>query len=816
MKNLFILCILCASAVKPLFSQAESVDNIIASAVKGEYQKAINGAQEILDKSPGHIQSRLILSHLYIETGEYARAEALLEHFAVFSPSELSRLSETDRLAFYQGAWLYATRKGDKSIFQKVISEGLPEIEKPAAKPEFLERLYLFWGNCYLEKGDLPAAAECFSDTLKANPSCAEAYLGIAQTYFTASNQNLGRINLDSALNLSAAASNTASTVRPIASVQSEALNLLATIQLLGEYESGSLESIGKALGINPNAPAYRATRASIYYLSGNQSAFEKECRQVTEVNPSPALFYLIIGDNCDRRLLYMEATGFYEKALAMDAHLWDARIAAGLNYMHLGPDHEEKGRKLLDEAFTRDPFNVKVYNILKVLDALKDEFETFITKNFEIKMHKNERFILEPYMAELLENAYDKFTDLYQYKPITPILVEAFPNHNDFSVRLMGFPGFIGARGVCFARTFLVLSPKAQEQMADRFHWGSITVHEFMHIITLQMSRFRVPRWFTEGCSTYAEKLYHPSWGEEVEVALAQAMAENKLKRLPDFEGRRDADITHSYYLSSVIIEYIHKTYGMPVISRMLALWGEGKKTETVFQECLKKGLVDFDKEFFDYFDREFFRDINYPEFEKSFSQAREFYKRNQLTEAEDEFIRAKQYFRRYTKTGFSPYHYLITIYEEQNQPEKMYAEIEELLRINHLDFTNRMKLAKHYRAQNQFDKLVALLSDAVYLEPENLQLHNYLARGYQAQKQYNKSLREYGIAIKLLSAQSKNQAPAARQAVNKVLADFYCAKSEIYLELGDKALAKEKLLQAKEASPGYNKIHDLLKRCE
>ena len=446
---------------------------------------------------------------------------------------------------------------------------------------------------------------------------------------------------------------------------------------------------------------------------------------------------------------------------------------------------------------------------MLKVLDALRDEFEVIKTRNFEIKMHKNERFLLEPYMPELLEDAYDKFTTLYQYTPITPLLVEAFPNHNDFSVRLMGFPGFIAARGVCFARTFLILSPKAQEQMAERFHWGAITVHEFMHIITLQMSRFRVPRWFTEGCSTYAEKLYNPAWGEEIEYDLVKAVSENKLKHLPDFMDRRDADLTHSYYLSSVIIEYIHHKYGMEKIIAMLNLWGKGENTGSVFKECLNKTVEEFDKDFFDYFNNNFLKGINFKEFEKTFANARELLKRNKKTEAIAEFIKAKQYFPRYTKPGFSPYHYLISIHEEQNQPEKMYAEIEELVKINHLDFTNQMKLAKHYRSLKQYYKLTSLLKDTVYLEPESIQLHNYLAIGYRAQKQYDASLQEYTLAIQLTMKSMASEK-------NKVLADFYCSQAEIYLELDNKIKAQEMVHRAEGFYPDYKKIAGLLKKCE
>src|SRR3989339_433181 len=47
---LCVLCVFCASAVNPLFSHADDTTDIIASAVKGEYQKAIKDTQCILGK----------------------------------------------------------------------------------------------------------------------------------------------------------------------------------------------------------------------------------------------------------------------------------------------------------------------------------------------------------------------------------------------------------------------------------------------------------------------------------------------------------------------------------------------------------------------------------------------------------------------------------------------------------------------------------------------------------------------------------------------------------------------------------------------
>ena len=130
----FYLCLLLCFSVANL-SYADDTQSAIASAVKGEYQKAIKDAEGVLAKSPDNLQTRLVLNHLYLETGEYAKAEALLEYFPALSESAITALKPRDLLWLAQGTWLYATRKGDTNLFQKVVRDLLPQIEKSSNDP---------------------------------------------------------------------------------------------------------------------------------------------------------------------------------------------------------------------------------------------------------------------------------------------------------------------------------------------------------------------------------------------------------------------------------------------------------------------------------------------------------------------------------------------------------------------------------------------------------------------------------------------------------------------------------------------------------
>ncbi|MBI4711962.1 MAG: tetratricopeptide repeat protein [Planctomycetes bacterium] len=739
----------------------------------------------------GELSGHLELSQSYLEKGEYERAEIELEYFRTVTPQIVAQFNVGQMLVYSKGLWLLATRQGEKDLFHKVVGEYLPRAAVLDPKnPE----IYLFWGNCYLQKGDMPEAAGCFNDALKLKPDYAPAYLGLAQSIFQ-----------QDPLKASAALQK----ALEIDPDLPDAHAMMAMIHLMEENHQQALESISRSLDKNPDSVFYRAVQAGVYYLSGEPDRFKQACDDIIKVNRRPAVFYLTLGNICLRRLLYPEAQDFFKKAIEFDDKCWDAYVALGINSLRLGVGYEADGKKLLDESFRRDPFNITVYNTLKVLDAIEAEFATITTTHFHIKIPKADRILLEPYLEELLEGCYDKFSKLYQFTPEPGLVVEVFNNHNDFSVKTLGLPGF-SALGACFVRTFLVLSPTVQEQLGNRFHWGAITTHEFMHIITLQMSKFRVPRWFTEGCSVYAEKLMAPSWGRESDLEIVKALQEKKIQPLAVFSRTKAVDILHTYLFSALIVEYIHQRYGMDKISRMLVLWSQGRKTEDVFKECLDKGVTEFDKEFFAYLDNEWLPKRNLKEFNVHFTKAKEYLRQDKYPEAITEFNRAKDAFRTYMKPQDNPYYYLVRIYEETGDTVRLTAELEDFVGVNHLDFNARLKLAKLYRTSGQRDKLITLLKETAYLEPANIQLHSYLADAYQQAKSYQKAVTEYSIAISLLTRLTDSVKR------NTVISDFYCNIAEIYIESGNKIQAKDAVLSARKYYPQNQRIEKILKLCE
>src|SRR5262249_16537609 len=156
-----------------------------------------------------------------------------------------------------------------------------------------------------------------------------------------------------------------------------------------------------------------------------------------------------------------------------------------------------------LETSFKIDSYDHVTFNLLEMLDKL-DKFATIRDGDLTFRIEKSEAPVLQDYAVALAHQALTTLAARYEFTPRGPILVEIFPSHDDFAVRNLGLPGMIGALGACFGRVVTMDSPKARP---GTFQWEATLWHELAHVITLQMSNQRIPRWLTEGISVYEEK---------------------------------------------------------------------------------------------------------------------------------------------------------------------------------------------------------------------------------------------------------------------------------------------------------------------
>src|SRR6185436_20763152 len=192
------------------------------------------------------------------------------------------------------------------------------------------------------------------------------------------------------------------------------------------------------------------------------------------------------------------------------------------------------EGRAELEKAFEGDPYNVWAKNTLDLLDSMK-EFSETVRGPFMVKSAPAETAAFAVYAADLLEEAHKKLTTKYRFTPRAPISVEVFSNHDDFAVRSLGLPG-LGALGVCFGQVIAMDSPSARNK--GEFNWGSTLWHEFTHVITLQITDHRIPRWFSEGLSVYEERRGRPGWGDKWSLENLKAFADGRFVPINDLDA--------------------------------------------------------------------------------------------------------------------------------------------------------------------------------------------------------------------------------------------------------------------------------------
>jgi tetratricopeptide (TPR) repeat protein len=255
---------------------------------------------------------------------------------------------------------------------------------------------------------------------------------------------------------------------------------------------------------------------------------------------------------------------------------------------MHLLRTGDEPGaRTALESSFKTDPYDVVTLNLLRMLDTL-DAFITVRDGDLIVRMSKDEAPVLQDYAIPLAHDALSTLSARYQFTPKGPILIEIFPKHDDFAVRNLGLPGMIGALGACFGRVVTLESPRARPP--GEFQWEATLWHELAHVITIQMSNQRIPRWLTEGISVYEEKRARPEWGREMDVEFASMLNRGETLKLKDLNGafQNPATISLAYFEASLVVDHIVTAYGEEGLRKLVRAYAQGIDTDAALKAAL------------------------------------------------------------------------------------------------------------------------------------------------------------------------------------------------------------------------------------
>jgi hypothetical protein len=420
-----------------------------------------------------------------------------------------------------------------------------------------------------LEKYNAPDAEAGYTEVLQRDSTNARARLGIGRV--RAFNGQAGGLEAARA----ALRSNPALVPAEL---------LLARLHLEAEAYDSASAAVARALAVDSTAIPAWATRASIAWLRADTLGWRAAERRALEINPTTADFYAEMAETAARHRRYTDAVTFASQGTALDPRAPRALGVLGTNQLRVGAI--ESGRQALVDAFALDPFNLWHKNTLDLLDQLKG-FKTVTSPRFQLVLPAAEADLLALYLVPLLESAYDSLATRYAYRPPTPIRLEVYDRHADFSVRTVGLAG-IGALGVSFGTVLAMDAPSARPP--GEFNYASTAWHELAHTFTLGSSDNRVPRWFSEGLSVLEERRTGRGWGMDVSLAFLETVAAGKLLPVSRInEGlvrpTYPAQIGDSYLQASLVAEMIEADHGIAGLRGMLRGFSQGWDQATVLQ---------------------------------------------------------------------------------------------------------------------------------------------------------------------------------------------------------------------------------------
>ena len=627
----------------------------------GEYEEALESLGKVLAAEPANREARLVYVQALVDTGENEKALEVLKSHPDFekTPEVLATLSEvllrigrvsdglktvekaialapgSPRVLYLHGESL---RQGGelvkaKEVFDRSIDSYrdlshedaetssprdfvywalalkrlnrykdandvmFPQAEdrvKELAKEEDETDAFLLveWGKLFYDKYNFPDSRFYYRKAIDQNPYHADALAALADNLITDFQEGTRRYDM---------AERYLKRALRVDPRHAESHRVMARIWFQDGYLDKAIGELQKSLETNPANLSSLGLLASCYYVAGNEAAFKDTEKRALTVNAKGAEFYHTIALAIEKKFRYPDIVRFSDLALQVDPDYWPAFSSLGINCLRMGDG--VRGREFLDKAWEKDRFNVWVDNTRKLLRHMDRQHISFENDRFVYFLPRAVAPIMRPYLEPLLDRAYESLARRYKLDIEGPIRIESFSQHKWFSARTIGLEG-LPASGACFGKVVTLTTPEALPQ-----NWGAVAWHEFAHVVTLQMTEYRVPRWLTEGVSVYEEGLENPLWRRNFQRDIADAWASGWILPIAELDfgfskPKFPTQILLSYYQGCLVVDYISGKWGFDKVLGILDGYRNHKSISDIFEEVLGEDLTTFDRGFFAFVD--------------------------------------------------------------------------------------------------------------------------------------------------------------------------------------------------------------------
>jgi tetratricopeptide (TPR) repeat protein len=560
------------------FSENYRLVKIRAEMELGRYEAALKTLDEALTRFPYSLQLRW----LGREVCRFNR-----------QPERAARLDAEILQMIQQAPWRYSDAVNQIAVGRFYLTQGidpkkvLDTVYNVVKKrqPTYVET-YLASGELALEKNDFALAAEAFQQAIKLDVGDATAHYGLARAY-APSDSEKAEAAIKTALKWN------------LQHVPS--LLMIAEEHIDAERYDEAEQVLASIAKVNPHQPRMLAFRAVIAHLK-NQAESEKFNRlaALRHFPLNPEVDYLI-GKKLSQKYRFVEGEKYQRQALEMNENYLPAKMQLAQDLLRLGQEGE--GWKLAEEAFTADGYNVVAHNLITLEENIA-KFRTLEDDGFILRMDAREAEIYGHRVLALLKRARRHLCPKYDVELSQPVIVEMFPRQQDFAIRTFGLPGGAGFLGVCFGTVITANSPASQGSSPTC--WEATLYHEFCHVVTLNKTNNKMPRWLSEGISVYEERQADKTWGQVMTPKYREMILSDEFVPISKLSGaflnpKTPLHLQFAYFESSLAVEFLIEKHGIDTLKQVLTDLGAG----IPINESLARyagSLESLDKEFLAY----------------------------------------------------------------------------------------------------------------------------------------------------------------------------------------------------------------------
>jgi len=510
----------------------------------------------------------------------------------------------------------------------------------------------------------------------------------------------------------------------------------------------------------------------------------------------TPAHFYVIT-----RR--YRDAIDLYQKAVDTEPGLAAAHEELGINLLR--DNQMTRARRHLEIAYAEDPFSPKAVNTLRLMDSysdfrlIDDRPETPGSVPITLRLHKSEAAAIAPYAIELTRDSMAVFTERYGFALREPVIIEMYPDHEDFAVRTAGMPG-LGILGATFGYVIAMDSPSGRPP--QQFQWGTTLWHELAHVFTLEASDHLVPRWYSEGVSVFEEWRSGPNPGVRIPMSVYNAMKDGRFLPVANLdEGflrpTYEEQVIVSYMQAGLVCDFIDRHYGEEALRNILFEFRDGLKTVAAIESVLGISTAEFDTGFAAFVETEHgavleqLDDWHHTQTEISTKVAAE-----EWQEAAELARKLIAIIPQYVEPD-SPYLALARSQHELSEQAAARDSLETYWRNGGYDPASLKRLAEWFVDAGQNDVAIKVLQSVNLVDPLDLELHGTLGEMLLESGQAENALREFEIALALEPHD---------------MATAWFRLAQAHYELGNIEASQGHLLQALDVAPNFRQAQRLL----